>query len=575
MTDTRPTCLSARDYCLLGALSLALFLISPLFGKTLTGHESVLAQNSREMLADGDWLVPKVGGQPWLERPPVPDWFICGVYAIAGTSANDSVARLAAILVAIPIVLLVANTAALFYGRASGLMAGGIFATMHEMYSYASNPEADIFLCLIVTATVAVFARLEFGARANREGESSSFFGSRPWMVVGFFALLGGTNLAKGLIFGTMMAGLPVAGYLMWNRSWGQMKRYVWFWGWLVALGVALAWPVAMIANYPEILQLWKEHYFGRLNKGYLAEPWWYYAVNVPYVLLPWTLPAIIGLWQTRKAAFAGPGPERFLWCWAILPPMVFSLSDGKHHHYLLQCMAPWAILSVGGASAIWRFFRARLPQRWQTPWPATILLGGTLAALLFAYRVKIGGPEWLVPVSASAMFVLAFVLARSVIHPNPRIAFGGVLLVISAAYAIWTSYIGAYRDSYRHDTVMLHQAAEIVPSDSMLYVHYDWAKPLETFWVLYHTPRPGTLIRDAWELHEKSGGRGEVFVLARRMDAATFARFGTVEAVIESEKTRLEPSAEYRRVLYRITLHDSIPPPPPQLLAHTRRTLW
>ena len=235
--DTPPTRLTRRDYLILAAFCLTLFTFCALSARMLTGHESVLAQNSREMLADGDWLLPKVGGEPWLERPPVPDWFICGVYAVAGTSDNDAVARLAAVLVAVPIVLLVAGIASRFYGRAAGLIAGGIFATMHELYSYASNPEADIFLCLIVTATVAAFAHLEFGPRANRPGESGSFFGGRPWLVLVFFLLLGATNLAKGLIFGTMMAGLPVAGYLLWNRSWGQMKRYVWLWGWLAAAG--------------------------------------------------------------------------------------------------------------------------------------------------------------------------------------------------------------------------------------------------------------------------------------------------------------------------------------------------
>lgn len=574
MTDAPPDRLSGRDYLLLAAFCLALFLTCPLFGKRLTGHESVLAQNSREMLIDRDWLVPKVGGEVWLERPPMPDWVICAVYAVAGTSANDGVARLAAVLVAVPLVLIVANFGALLYGRAAGLMAGGIFATMHETYSYASNPEADIFLCLIVTACLAAFARLEFGVRADRAGESGHFVGPRPWAVLAFFALLGATNMAKGVIFGTVMAGLPVAGYLLWNRSWGQWKRYVWLWGWLAAAAVALAWPMAVIARHPEIVELWKDHYFRRLNKGYLAEPWWYYAANVPYVLLPWTPAALIGLWQTRKAAFAGPSAERFLWCWAILPPAVFSLADGKHHHYLLHCMAPWAILSVRGAAAVWHFCRARFPQGGY-PWVATGLVGGAVAALLFAYRAKIGGPEWLVPAAAAALVGLAFALCRSLAHPNPRVAFAGVLVACAGAYAMWTCYQGAYRDSYRDDAALMVWASGAVPADAPLFVHYDWVRPLETFWVLYHTPRPGTLVRDPWELKEKADGRREAFVLARRMDAPALAVIGTVETVLQSEQTRLEAGPEYRRVLYRVTFHAAPPPGPPEVLAITRRTLW
>ena len=136
----------------------------------LSGHESVQPQTSREMLNGGflhHWLVPTVGGDPWLERPPVPMWLICGVYAVAGTSHSDTVARFAAVLVAVPIVLLVAGIAARLHGRGAGVAAGVIYATMHEVYSYSANPEADIFLALIVTAVIAVFVRLEFDPSPN------------------------------------------------------------------------------------------------------------------------------------------------------------------------------------------------------------------------------------------------------------------------------------------------------------------------------------------------------------------------------------------------------------------------
>ena len=42
-----------------------------------------------------------------------------------------------------------------------------------------------------------------------------------------------------------------------------------------------------------------------------------------------------------------------------------------------------------------------------------------------------------------------------------------------------------------------------------------DYVRPLETFWVLVHTPRPGELVRDPWEVKEKAGS-SEAFVLAR-----------------------------------------------------------
>ena len=570
--------LTGGDFLLLAAFALALFLVSPLLGRTLTGHESVQPQTSREMFQGGDWLVPTVGGDPWLERPPVPMWFICGVYAAAGTPASDAVARLAAVLVAVPIVLLVAGIGSRLYGRAAGLAAGLIYATMHEVYSYSSNPEADIFLALVVTAVLAVFVRLEFPSQPSPlEGEDGNvgFFAGRPWLVAVFFALLGATNLAKGLIFGTVMAALPVVGYLLWNRSRAQIRRYTWFWGWLIAAAVALAWPVVVIGRHPEILQLWKEHYFGRLNHGYLREPWWYYAAYVPYVILPWTAPALVGLWATRKAAFAGPGPERFLWCWAILPPAVFSLSDGKHHHYLLQCVAPWAVLSVVGARHLWQVYRERFPEWARGPLLPAAVCGAATAAVLIVIGNKVpGGTAAAVGIGALAPLAV-FAFARSLAHPDPRVAFAGVLAVVTLAYAAWTPYQAAYMDEYRDDVAFLREASAVVPADRPLFVQYDWTAPLETFWVLYHSPRPGVLIRDPWQMAERSAGRGEAYILARRMDSPILSMVGTAEPVLESRSTRAEKDPAERRVLFRLTFRKVIPPPDPEYIKVTRRTLW
>lgn len=566
--------LSPRDLALLAAFALALFSISPMFGRMLSGHESVQPQTSREMLRDGGWLVPTIGGDPWLERPPVPMWFMCAVYRAAGTSQSDGVARFAAVLAAVPIVLLVAGIGARLLGRGAGIASGAIFATMHEIYSYSSNPEADIFLALIVTAVIAAFVRLEFGAPADATGPAG-FFTGRPRLMALFFALLGATNLAKGVIFGTAMAALPIAAYLLWNGSSTQIRRYLWFWGILIAAGVALAWPLAVIGQHPEILQLWKEHYFGRLNQGYLREPWWYYGVYLPYVLLPWTVPALIGLWSTRRAALTGPGPERFLWCWALVPPLVFSLSDGKHHHYLLQCIAPWALLSVSGCRAIWQFHRERTPKWLADPLIPAAVCGACAIAVLVAFGQKIPGGRPVAIAAGAFVPLAAFVVNRALSNENPRVALGGVVAVIVAAYAIWTPYQAAYLEEYLDDARFLRESERIIPADQPVFVQWDWTGPLETFWVLYHTERPGVLIRDPWQIAERSPGRDHAYILARRMDAPILAMIGTPEPVLESQHTRAEKEPGQRRVLYRLVFRPTIPPPPEEYIRLTRRTLW
>ena len=48
-----------------------------------------------------------------------------------------------------------------------------------------------------------------------------------------FFIALGATNLAKGVIFGTVMALVPIIGYLASGLDWRRLRPYCWFWGWV------------------------------------------------------------------------------------------------------------------------------------------------------------------------------------------------------------------------------------------------------------------------------------------------------------------------------------------------------
>ena len=43
-----------------------------------------------------------------------------------------------------------------------------------------------------------------------------------------------------------------------------------------------------------------------------------------------------------------------------------------------------------------------------------------------------------------------------------------------------------------------------MIPADQPVFVQWDWIAPLETFWVLYHTERPGVLIRDPWQAADR-----------------------------------------------------------------------
>ena len=89
-------------------------------------------------------------------------------------------------------------------------------------------------------------------------------------------------------------------------------------------------------------------------------------------------------------------------------------------------------------------------------------------------------------------------------VRPYPRVALGGVVAVVAVSYAIWTPYQAQHLEEYRDDAVFLCVAESKVPPGEPLFVQWDWIGPLETFWVLYHTHRPGVLIRDPWQAADR-----------------------------------------------------------------------
>jgi 4-amino-4-deoxy-L-arabinose transferase-like glycosyltransferase len=152
-------------------------------------------------------------------------------------------------------------------------------------------------------------------------------------------------------------------------------------------LAVGSVWALAAYWQYPDVIDFWKHDYGGRVNQGYMKEPAWYYVAQWPLVVFPWPILIVLGFLATRtKAVRDRAAPERLLWCWGLAPMLFFSLLQGKHHHYLLQAMAPWAILGALGAVRFWELMmRSR---NWvRNPLAGAMLLGLPVSVVMVILR--------------------------------------------------------------------------------------------------------------------------------------------------------------------------------------------
>lgn len=575
--------LTRRDVLTLSAYCLLLFGIAVVSGRPLTLHECVLPQTARSMFADHDFLVPKINGhtadrtpnampaEPWLESPPLPQWITVAIATPFGRCDTEAIVRIGPVLVGIYVVLLTAWMGSLWYGRSLGLLAGLVLATTLEFTRYSWLAEDEIYLCGIVATVVALFVKIEFGGGepalttdAPQSWSSlitATVLGPRSRWVTAFFLMMGATNLVKGLVFGTVMASIPLAGFLVLSLQPRRIAKYIWFWGVLLFFAVMFAWPLAVYARYPDAFDVWHFDLFGRLKGTYkeINEPIWYYPVNMLWMLMPWTFVIPLGLMATRSAAWRDrTSPERFLWCWAFLVPAVFSIPGGKHHHYMLHALAPWAILGALGV----RELRALAPNwpRWITH-PATSAVGYGIPAAVALALVggKISGPHWIPVVLMIAVPVVAGSLAWALIDRKGWRAGAIAFAVLFGCYVSGHFYAARYIDSNRQDVAFLKSVRQRVESEKLPILIDMSANSFHGMMGLFYMPDDAVLLHNLSFLGASEISAPEVFVVAMASLKDELATWGTTEALETSMRIPRARTSRDRLTLFRLRFDEQI----------------
>jgi 4-amino-4-deoxy-L-arabinose transferase-like glycosyltransferase len=300
----------------------------------LTGHDpwktfdAVAIDIAGQMLRAGDWLVPRVAGEPWLEDPPFYHWT---ALAFAGAFARllplHSAVRLASglfVLAALWLAYLAARHAAPPQERrAAGatamlVLAGSIGLMVH---AHEAVPE----LATLAAACAAFF----FAAHATRKPLKAG---------LGFGAALGIAFLSTGWVTPAAL-GLGVALAVFACADWRNRTGAVFLAAALAAaVPIAASWPLALLAREPALAAQWWQ--LATEPRGTLAGNLRYFVVTSSWFAWPgWPL-ALWTLWARRTklteprsfvplaalvlafAATALAGPAQDINAIAFLPPL-------------------------------------------------------------------------------------------------------------------------------------------------------------------------------------------------------------------------------------------------------------
>ena len=459
-----PGRLTRTAWAILLAYSGSLLLFALGSARTLTGHEGHLAQVAQEMLDHGDWIVPRIAGRPWLQKPPLPHWCMAGASWLAG-ELNEFTVRLPSALSGLLGVCLIASLAARWYGSTHGLLVGLIQSTTIYTVTYARLAESDIYLWVIVLFAIWMFARHEVG------GE-----GPRPhWMwPAAFCTVLGLTNMAKGPLFGMVLALAPCAAFVVLARRWQALRWFVAPLG--IALGavIALAWPLAILLQHPDAWPLWVEHTLGRLlsQTALNPKPVWYYLTTWPWQVLPWTVLALLAMPASAGRAWRDPvGPDRFLWLWCLLPLLLLSIPSGKHHHYLIYALPPFAFWAADGLLRL-RGLAMRMQSRVLIV--AALFMGVWLPAALGVAALRVAWPaHWvhgalLAFVAIAALATLLALLVAGYRRSAVATVFAAIWVIAGLAHSVWMPE----QDSYAAETAFLQRMKGLAVSGEKLVVY-------------------------------------------------------------------------------------------------------
>lgn len=374
--DDAPASGRGRAWLAGGALAVALGFVylSGIASFPLRWEEPRRALVAAEMITRGDYVVSRLLGRPYLNKPPMHSW------AIAAASGFDA-RRVGPLAVRLPSVLAVALIAAILWRLGTSSTSGPralpalVFLTLGISPQYGRPGEIDLPFTALVTAALAAF---EAGRRR----------GSPLVQWVASQGLVGAGILTKG--FAPLFVHPPAA-LVAWRRG-IRVRPWAVGLGLLLMLAVVAAWLVPYARSGP-ILALSERlsSEVAQRTTDAPAKEAVRHVVRYPLVLLasaaPWSL---VLLWLAHaRGREAARGLVRDPWtalalavvAWGVL---VFVFVPGTLPRYLVPVLPFASVLAAGLLEALDR------PRAAVGPWLALAAAWVVAVPLLARGRVAL-----------------------------------------------------------------------------------------------------------------------------------------------------------------------------------------
>src|SRR6266542_2679287 len=343
----------AKRACLLLFLALVAFYFYGLGHLPLLGaDEPRYAQVAREMLLRRDLITPSLGGHVWFEKPALLYWMMIASYRLFGISEWSARVgpTLSGLFTVVSIYWLAkrAENASRDNERV-GLAALSALVTLSTagIMVFSRAASFDIVVTMTVTWSLSFFFVYELDPQSA----------SRNLHLAGFYACIGLSLLAKGLIGVVLPCGVVFTYYLL-RREWGSRFFRTLAWGLPLAAGVSAIWygPVIVRNGSAFLNAFFIQHHFARYlsDRYHHAQPVYFYALVLVTLTLPWSGIFFEALAQAKKWNWHSEEVTSklsvFLFSWLLFPFLFFSFSKSKLPGYIVPIL-----LAAAGVVAMFR----------------------------------------------------------------------------------------------------------------------------------------------------------------------------------------------------------------------------
>jgi 4-amino-4-deoxy-L-arabinose transferase len=291
------------------------------------------AEVGREMAATNDYVMPRIDGMPYLDKPIV--YFAAEAAAMEVLGPTEIAARLPAVIFTLATAFVVWWFARRHFDEESAFVAAIAYLTMPLVLAFARTVIFDSALTFFMVVAIVAFYVVIAPLPPQRERVAEGRVRVLAWAAIAFGVITKGPVA----IAVPLLIAIPFA---------IKQKKFRSLWSWwglaaFVAIIAPWVWAVSQVV--PDFL-----HYVvvtetaQRLATKALKRtgPPWYF---IPYVIggaLPWAIVAFANAREWRRKLDPA---TLYAILWVVIPFIFFSISQSKRPQYILPVMPAIALL--------------------------------------------------------------------------------------------------------------------------------------------------------------------------------------------------------------------------------------